>query len=67
MDRHPVIKDDKKIMQYRSTQSMRDVARQLTFFTKQRHHTRWLTKHKQYKLKKQFEKHGFIALGVLEQ
>lgn len=62
----PVMKDETHIMQYTSTQSMRDAAKHLTFTTKQRHHTWWLTKDQRYRVKKHFEQHGFIPLGMLQ-
>lgn len=66
MDGVPVTKNDATIMQYISTQAMRNAAKHLTFTTRQRHHTWWLTKDKRFRAKKQFERHGFIPLGMLE-
>jgi len=51
-----VMKDHHTIMQYGSTQAMRNAAKHLTFSTKKRHHTRWLPKDKRFKAKKQYEK-----------
>jgi hypothetical protein len=57
VDGVPIMKNDGTIMQYTSTQSMRNAAKHLTFTTGKRHHTWGITKAVWFAAKKHFERH----------